>query len=537
MIRDFIFFARTRRQICAAGWNSIVLSYVVALALVAALVPSVGVAQSSKTNAKAARTGLVRIQDDYERSRNKLKESLNELAKKSQDQNVPDVASEVQTLVSNIGTDLPQTEPLPKQRQAGIPIDAVGQERELRVQLQFLKREHALNLYKLSRRALYDGSPTYAYRLVRECAWFDSDNQAARRLLGFEQSGTEWVTPFAAQMLRKRFVWHDQFGWLPQAHVEKYENGQRFFNGNWMPAAQEAEIRRDFRFAWQVRTEHFLVKTNHSLERGVEIARLLEDYYTVFYQTFAAFFNTPEQMQKLFQGTGRSSRGDAAQAPHEVHYFRTRDEYNQRLAGKIPEIAITNGLYYTSDRVAYFFDDPMRNNDATLYHEATHQLFYESSNAERPIADKANFWVIEGIACYMESFRNENGRISLGDARCERFVAARYRYLVDSFYVPLGQFSRFGMNEFRQVDQSTLARYYSQGAGLAQFFMDYEGGIYRDALVEHLSQLYSDNARRREAAQSLADLIGVSYDELDRQYGQFVRQTDELVQGAAATTN
>ena len=38
-------------------------------------------------------------------------------------------------------------------------------------------------------------------------------------------------------------------------------------------AGEEAEIRRDFRHAWEIRTEHFLVKTNHSLERGVEIAR------------------------------------------------------------------------------------------------------------------------------------------------------------------------------------------------------------------------------------------------------------------------
>src|SRR3972149_3983335 len=100
-------------------------------------------------------------------------------------------------------------------------------------------------------------------------------------------------------MQREKYVWHDKFGWLLASQVKEYEAGKRYYR-RWMSAEQEAEIRRDFKQAWEVRTEHYLVKTNHSLERGVEIAKLLETYHDFFIQTFAAFFTTPEQMQKLF---------------------------------------------------------------------------------------------------------------------------------------------------------------------------------------------------------------------------------------------
>jgi hypothetical protein len=56
--------------------------------------------------------------------------------------------------------------------------------------------------------------------------------------------------------------------------------------------------------------------------------------------------------------------------------------------------------------------------------------------------------------------------------------------------------------------------------------MQYDGGRYRDALVEHLSQLYSDNLRRASVVQSLSELTGVQAAELDQQYGEFLKSTE-----------
>ena len=375
-------------------------------------------------------------------------------------------------------------------------------------------------MYLLSRRVLYAGSPSYAFDLVREVAQHDPDYRPARRLLGYTRSGNEWLTPFAAKM-QKKYVWHETYGWLLKSHVENYEKGQRFFNSRWMTAAQETEFRRDFKFAWEVRTDHFLVKTNHSLERGVAVAKSLEEFYDNFFQIFAGFFNTPEQMEKLFSGRGsfQSSRKE----PYEIHYYRTREEYNRRLVEKIPQIAITNGLYFTTDRTCYFYHDDAASNERTLFHEATHQLFYESSVRERQIAFDANFWIVEGIACYMESFSRTPGRLTLGDPRYIRFHAARHRYLVDKYYVPLGQFAGMGMRVFQMKERSILAKNYSQASGLAHFFMHYDDGQYRDALIRHLSQLYHPAQRPIGRTESLADLTATEFSELDRQYAQYLK--------------
>ncbi len=413
---------------------------------------------------------------------------------------------------------------LPRNIQPQLSHDLPSAERSLRLKFRKLRKDQSFELYKLSRQALAAKSTHYAYELLREAAARDPDNEIARRVLGFERLGDEWVTPFEARMRRSGHVWDDTFGWQEERHLERYRNGERYYQGRWISKENEAELRRDFENGWQIRTEHYLIKTNHSLERGVEIASRLETYHDFFVETFAGFFSRPEDLQTLFRGT---STRDARPNVYEVHYFATRDEYNKRLVKKIPRIAETNGLYYTEDRVAYFFHDDQLTLDDTLYHEATHQYMYESRARDRLVATQAHFWIIEGIACYLESFRPGKGTLSIGERNHPRLIAARYHYLTNGSYVPLGRFAAMGLSEFQNQPIEDLRRNYSQAAGLAHFFMHYEDGLYRDALIEHLAQLYNGAGPNRRQAQNLAELTGVSYTELDKQYGEYMRSLGE----------
>jgi hypothetical protein len=449
-----------------------------------------------------------------------LGEDLEELAAACEQQGLDKAAREVRASIMPLDEQLVRAVKLPVKVGQALPTDLPPGERQWRARLNRLREEYAKDVYLLSRRVLRAGFPSYAYDLVREVAHYDPDHKSARRLLGFVRYGDKWLTPFAARQVRERKVWNEKFGWLPESHVERYEKGQRYYRGRWISAEQEAELRRDFKNGWEIRTEHYLVKTNHSLERGVELAAALEDYYQFFFQTFASFFNTPQQMQQLFSGR-TTSRRQTVSRPHRVHYFRTRDEYNQTLVRKIPQIAITNGLYYTTDRTAYFFHNAEADNESTLFHEATHQLFYESQLRDRRIAEDADFWIIEGIACYMESFRRDNGEYSVGDPKYARFQAARYRRLVDNYYVPLAKFARMSMVAF-QTDPN-ISKNYSQASGLAHFFMHFEDGRYRDQLIQHLSQLYNANLKLVHV-QPLSELTGVPFEELDRQYLEYIKQ-------------
>ncbi len=414
---------------------------------------------------------------------------------------------------------------LPRHVAAEIPLDLAPEARHWRTQLQYQRQEYAKQLYLLSRRALHAGFPSYAFDLIRELILHDPDHARARELLGFVRYGDEWMSPFARKMLLTRYEKHPRYGWLPKNHIDRYNAGERFVNGRWMSADKEAAIRQDFDQAWEIQTDHYLIRTNYSLERGVELGEALEDFYDFFHQAFAGFFNDPEQLKKLFDGTARST--PARQRPYQVNYYRSRDEYVERLRPMFPAIQATNGLYLTDDRTAHFYYDPMIQNEDTLFHEATHQLFYESHLQHRPIATNANFWIVEVIACYLESFRRQDGEFTIGDPAHIRFAGARMNFIDRDYYVPLREFTEMGSLAFQSVPTPQLAKNYTQAAGMAHFFMHYDGGRYRDATVAHLAQIYSVDSRKRQYTQGLDELTGVSYADLDKQYAEWLKKQRE----------
>lgn len=409
---------------------------------------------------------------------------------------------------------------LPHKVVADISVDLPPLERQWQTKKRAIDKQLAIDMNLLARRAINADQASFAFDLVHEAGKFDPDNRAVRKLLGFVQSDEEWVTPFQVTMERRRNIWHPTFGWINKAYVENYAKGMRRYKGRWISAEKEAAIRSDFRNAWQIETEHFLIKTNHSLERGVEIAASLEEFHHYFFRTFAAFFNTPQQMKALFVN---GIRPKSARDKYEVHYYRTRDEYNQKLVSKIPMIAQTNGLYYMGTRTSYFYHNPA-DTLGTMYHEATHQFLYENSASNRLIAEDSDFWIVEGIACYMESFQKNGDKISVGSARHPRIIGAQGTLLRDRFYIPLANFSAMGRKAFQ--GQGNLIQVYSQVGGLAHFFMHYENGKYRDALITHLAKLY-EPTRGTVLVPSLAELTDTPFATLDQQYATYIQQLNQ----------
>jgi len=472
---------------------------------------------------------LALLQEQHQERRADLVRAVRELASEAATAGNLDRSRDLQRLATAVDQVTLDLDELPElYRGTTEPADA------LEKQLWQLQDEYAADLYLLSRRALRAGFPSFAFHLVREVARHDPDHRRARELLGYVRYGDRWTTPFAASMMRRNFEWHDRFGWLPAAHIERYEAGQRLFNGRWMDAETEARHRADFDNAWEIPTEHFLIVTNHSLERGVELGVALEDFHRFFVRELAAFFNTPQQMQKLFDGGSAAVRG--AGSRHVIHFYRNRQEFVQRLQRKQPDVAISNGLYLPSDRIAYFYHRPEnpQANMETMYHEVTHQLLGESVRRTPDVGRDSDFWLVEGIACYMESFRRENGELTAGDPDHVRIYWAREYALRQDFFVPMARLTRMGMREFRLGgDVAMLQRYYAQSAGMTHFFMHYRDGIYREALIEHLARMYSPDARVRRRATSIADLAGVRFETLDQEYREHLRILDVTVEAAA----
>ena len=420
------------------------------------------------------------------------------------------------------------------------PADADDRRHELERRLARARDGYAAGLFRLSRSAVSAGHPAEAFHRLEEAARVQPDYKPVRQQLGDQRVGEVWMTPFEAVMQRERKVWDDRFGWLPREHIARYAAGERMYQGQWRTVADIAAIRSASRRAWQVETDHFVVHSNHSLERAAALAGRLEDYHRFLKRRFTLLFDAPALRRTLLEEGPIPSRDK-----HTVRDFASQAEYVARLSPKMPGVEISNGIYLTRDRTAYFFAND--NAEATarpeevLYHEVLHQVLYEADRRDRAIAADAHFWPVEGLASYFETFTPEAVRPDdagdldpnaplIGDIDHPRLYRARERLLQETQHTPLVEFSSLGMRAFQRGETlEEIQGRYAQATGLTHFFLHFGAaeplgpGRYRDAFLQHVREIYDARIRR---ATPLWQLTGMPPEQLDRQYREYLRELD-----------
>lgn len=507
-------------------------------------------------------SGLLQAQDDTTRERRhrlflekrqqilqSFQADLASIAQWCQQEGVEDGLKRVIELSSEIENSETESE-LPRFVDPPVATNLSLPEQQWRLQLKHHRTERGKELYSAARAALRAGFPSLAFSMIGDVVRIDPDHKWARSVLGHQlfsdQSRAqdpgyagEWVSPFEAQMRRSSppNIYDRRFGWIPATSLPRYEQGLRPWQGSWISDVKEAELRRDFRNAWEVRSEHFLIRTNVSLQAGVELSENLELFHAWLQQNFAAFFDTPEAMKERFEEatTLRSSRRPPA--PMQVHYYATQDEYQRRVRDKVPANVQTNGLYWQPDRTCYFFAKSESTDHSTLFHEATHQILDIATIEQRLMAsrlrarrlkqrsptdwilcEKSNFWIIEGLACYCESFEIADGQITVGRPDYVRFDTARQRLLDPElfFFVPLRQFFALGKDTFQL--HPNVSQFYTQASGTVHFLMHYDDGVYRDDFIKLLSAIYRPDGEYVLQDPSFDRIAGVTYETLERQY-------------------
>ena len=127
-------------------------------------------------------------------------------------------------------------------------------------------------------------------------------------------------------------MWDAKFGWLPEAYLARYQQGQRFVGGHWITPEEDARRHRNIRGGWEIQTEHYTIRTDHSMEAGVGLGVKLENLYRVWQQIFIRYYANQAYVTGLFSG---HATGQAAHGPESHHfnvvYFRDRDEYKRSL--------------------------------------------------------------------------------------------------------------------------------------------------------------------------------------------------------------
>lgn len=353
-----------------------------------------------------------------------------------------------------------------------------------------------------------------------ETLWINPDHAEARKILGYSLKDGVWRSQWELTQLAKGLVDSPEFGWIPKSQLERYRAGERFYRQKWITAKEEEENIVTSGSGWLVETEHFSILSRVSLERGVEVGRFLERHYQTLIRLFYRLVATDAQIvARLYSDmTGIQTKR------LRVMLFRNRQEYLRETKDDQ-----TVGVYVPSLKCLLTYEPNESARDSlfsTLAHEATHQFFGELSiaallNKSRDsIGESANFWVVEGVAVFFETFRinDEQTYATIGGYRdVGRIQRALDSVLVEKTYVPLEKYVRMTRDEFQKSPDVHLL--YNQAAGLAFFFLQYQNGKYRNAFLAYLHRVYSGT----DAPNTLEETTGKTFAELDAEYASFMR--------------
>ncbi|MEM1304851.1 MAG: hypothetical protein AAGG46_08135, partial [Planctomycetota bacterium] len=165
--------------------------------------------------------------------------------------------------------------------------------------------QRAEQLFEQGRAAAESGEVSAALQLATAALRHDPNHAGARQVLGYENVGGRWLTAFQRKQVERGFVWGPRFGWVRADDLPRYEAGERppSRGRRWVSAAADAERHALIEEGWRVRTDHFQVTTNHSLEAAAVIGAELEQLFQVWRQLFAGYYLGDAEVRARFVGT------------------------------------------------------------------------------------------------------------------------------------------------------------------------------------------------------------------------------------------
>jgi hypothetical protein len=156
----------------------------------------------------------------------------------------------------------------------------------------------------------------------------------------------------------------------------------------------------------------------------------------------------------------------------------------------------------------------------------THQLLQETGDAARDIGARGNFWIVEGVALYMESLRifetgGQVDHVTLGGWDADRLQFARHHVFNGKFQMPLADLTSLTRDSMQK--HKDIKRLYSQSAGLAHYLMDGQSGKHRQATIAYLAGVYAG----RDDPGVLATLTQTPFGAHDAAYRDYLEVRNE----------
>ncbi|MFO7904776.1 MAG: leucine-rich repeat domain-containing protein [Planctomycetota bacterium] len=348
-----------------------------------------------------------------------------------------------------------------------------------------LREQQAERLFKLARQAADSGDEAMAYRLLHEVLHEDPEHAQALRILGYRRGQRERRPSSRRVSGRSEPGPHRLLGWT-----------------------------RDE--CWRIESQHFRVTTNCPPNVGREVTRYLERVHAVWRQLFYPYWSVSGRLVARFQGEDRAL---GPVPTFSVVLFRNREDYVRELGTAEPRIEMSVGYYSHTHEIA-FFHAGNESGRTTWVHESAHQFFQEQGMVDSRVGERRNFWVVEGLALYMESLRDHGTYATTGGADAERLQFARFRKLSQHDYVPLAELIQYGQEQMQQA--SAIRKLYSHSAGLTHFLIHGDQGRSMRPFMDYVKAVYRGVA----GPETLKRKMEVPLAELDQGYQEYLNVTD-----------
>lgn len=229
-------------------------------------------------------------------------------------------------------------------------------------------------------------------------------------------------------------------------------------------------------------TPHFRIFSAASRRETTALAADLERFFEVWSQIFRRQWIDDDSLCRAIA----KQQPVAPSARHiQIALFADRETYLRVLAPGQPATNQSTGFYSPENQLTLLFAGEDADAE-TRYHEVTHQLLQEAcGDVVTAPGIERGFWLVEGIACYMESVRFFDSFASVGGWEAERMQFARARWLRQS-PPDLAELAAAGRDEVQQRDD--LGAWYSAATAYTHLMMD--SPTLRPRLLRYLQSIY-----------------------------------------------
>lgn len=404
--------------------------------------------------------------------------------------------------------------PRPAERPLGsLPEDAAPRQRKWFQEMRRIEAEYGSRFLVRAKGSAAAGKGHKAFEEARLAFFIDPESEEAREIFGYRLYEGVWLRDWEIGRKKKGLIKDPIYGWITEREKERLTAGSET-NG---PRARSGKI--------TVETEHFEVKTTTSRKEAAAMARHLEEFRSVWEILFFPMTVSEKEAAAVVLGKKEQAGGK-----HKVVIFRNRDEYLREILRLDAGGEISSGGYFPDKKTVYLYrPDPNEEDETPLnvmaIHEAAHQLFAETGfirgaalRRRANPGEQAQFWMTEGIACYLETFKASERGWTVGGTASYRFLRAKERADEADGLLPIAQLAAMGKNVFQSDPQP--AKLYTESAGLVSFFFHGDGGKYREAFLSSLHALYQG----KESPDLLEKSTGTSYSRLDEEFQDFLRR-------------